>query len=175
MFARKGVAGATVRDIADEAHILSGSLSHHFESKDQMVEEILRVGFDELIDRYRRVIDDSADCAEAVRGVLSCGIDFMMRNQVVGMIIRNDSRQLEQIPRFAFISDCKATLRELVSEVLRRGVAAGEFRPDLDMEITYYVISDALLGSVRYPSIGDRGPAAVGAMIGDLLVRSLVP
>jgi AcrR family transcriptional regulator len=41
LFARKGVAATTVREIADQVGILSGSLYHHFDSKEAMVDEIL--------------------------------------------------------------------------------------------------------------------------------------
>ena len=40
MFAERGLRATTVRDIADSAGILSGSLYHHFKSKEQMVEEV---------------------------------------------------------------------------------------------------------------------------------------
>ncbi|MDJ0113374.1 helix-turn-helix domain-containing protein, partial [Rhodococcus erythropolis] len=41
LFADRGVRATTVRDIADAAGILSGSLYHHFDSKESMVDEIL--------------------------------------------------------------------------------------------------------------------------------------
>ena len=41
LFAEKGFRNTTVRDIADAAGILSGSLYHHFDSKESMVDEIL--------------------------------------------------------------------------------------------------------------------------------------
>ena len=41
MFARKGIGATTVREIADAVGVLSGSLYHHFESKDTIVDEIL--------------------------------------------------------------------------------------------------------------------------------------
>ena len=44
VFAEKGIASATVRDIAQEAGILSGSLYHHFASKEEMVKEIVGDG-----------------------------------------------------------------------------------------------------------------------------------
>jgi len=43
LFARQGVAATTVREIADAVGILSGSLYHHFASKDEIVDAI--VGF----------------------------------------------------------------------------------------------------------------------------------
>jgi AcrR family transcriptional regulator len=173
VFARKGVASATVRDIADESHILSGSLYHHFDSKDQMVEEILRTGFEELINGYSEAIARGTTAAESIRGVLGFGIAFMMQHPVVGLIIRNDSRQLEQIDRFAFISDYKRELQRIVTAELGRGVAVGELRSDLDMQISYYLISDALLGSSRYVALGGRTHEEVSARISDLVIRAL--
>src|SRR4051812_26683632 len=41
LFADRGYNATTVRDIADEAGILSGSLYHHFDSKESMIDTIL--------------------------------------------------------------------------------------------------------------------------------------
>ena len=56
LFAERGVRTTTVRDIADAAGILSGSLYHHFASKEAMVDEILRGFLDELFGRYREIV-----------------------------------------------------------------------------------------------------------------------
>jgi len=55
MFAERGLRATTVRDIADSAGILSGSLYHHFKSKEQMVEEVLRDFLDWLFSRYQEI------------------------------------------------------------------------------------------------------------------------
>ena len=54
LFAEKGFAGTTVRDIAAEVGILSGSIFHHFKSKEEILCEVMcaviekaLVGFDE--------------------------------------------------------------------------------------------------------------------------------
>src|SRR6476620_7629981 len=56
LFAERGLRATTVRDIADAAGILSGSLYHHFDSKEQMVDEILRDFLDSLFGRYREIV-----------------------------------------------------------------------------------------------------------------------
>ena len=43
LFAQKGYRATTVREIADAAGILSGSLYHHFDSKESIGDEILSV------------------------------------------------------------------------------------------------------------------------------------
>src|SRR5881628_738593 len=56
LFAERGLRATTVRDIADAAGILSGSLYHHFDSKESMVDEILRGFLDALFDRYCEIV-----------------------------------------------------------------------------------------------------------------------
>src|SRR5689334_24527842 len=71
LFASKGFRNTTVRDIADAAGILSGSLYHHFDSKESMVDEILRTFQDELFGRYDEILasddDPRAKLEQAVR------------------------------------------------------------------------------------------------------------
>ena len=56
LFARKGVSATTVREIGDAAGILSGSLYHHFESKEAMVDEILAEYLEHLQHSYSQVL-----------------------------------------------------------------------------------------------------------------------
>src|SRR5436190_23445522 len=55
LFAEKGFRATTVRDIADAAGVLSGSLYHHFDSKEAMVDELLGSFLDDLLTRYRAI------------------------------------------------------------------------------------------------------------------------
>src|SRR6188472_4250998 len=61
LFADKGFKNTTVRDIADSAGILSGSLSLHFDSKESMVDEILRTFQEELFGQYDAIIASDVD------------------------------------------------------------------------------------------------------------------
>ena len=67
LFAARGYADTTVREIADAAGILSGSLYHHFDSKESMVEALLRDFLDRIGPQYRdiiaRVAFDFYECA----------------------------------------------------------------------------------------------------------------
>ena len=67
MFAERGLRATTVRDIADAAGILSGSLYHHFASKEEMVDEVLRSFLGWLFDRYQQIIDTEPNPLERFR------------------------------------------------------------------------------------------------------------
>ena len=59
LFAERGFKNTTVRDIAEEAGILSGSLYHHFASKEAMVDELLDTFQTELWEQYDAI--DASD------------------------------------------------------------------------------------------------------------------
>ena len=56
VFAEQGYNATTVRKIADHAGMLAGSLYYHFDSKESMLEEILRTFLDELWGGYDAVL-----------------------------------------------------------------------------------------------------------------------
>ena len=53
LFAQKGYRATTVREIADAAGILSGSLYHHFDSKESIGDEILSGFINQVLTNYR--------------------------------------------------------------------------------------------------------------------------
>ena len=61
LFADKGFKNTTVRDIADASGILSGSLYHHFDSKESMVDEILSTFQAELFGQYDEILGSDDD------------------------------------------------------------------------------------------------------------------
>ena len=75
MFAERGLKATTVRDIADSAGILSGSLYHHFKSKEQMVEEVMRDFLDWLFTRYEQIIATEPDPLARFKGLFMASFD----------------------------------------------------------------------------------------------------
>ena len=73
-FAERGVASTTVRDIGAAAGILSGSLYHHFESKEQMVAELLLPVMQRQVDHYRQVVAGNASVAVALRSLIKVAV-----------------------------------------------------------------------------------------------------
>ncbi|MDQ3508185.1 MAG: TetR/AcrR family transcriptional regulator [Actinomycetota bacterium] len=67
--ARRGLDGATVKDIADEAGVSTGVLAHYFEGKDALLVHALRTSIGETAGRVERR-DEAVSGMESLRGVL---------------------------------------------------------------------------------------------------------
>jgi AcrR family transcriptional regulator len=174
VFARKGISNATVRDIADEVGILSGSLYHHFESKDQMVEEILLGGSDRQGARYREVVKAEANAVEAMRKLVMVAVLAVAEGPNEATILRNDAQQIKANPRLRLIEKHRQDTKRLWISVVRKGVEQGAFRDDLDADVAVRAMFDAVLSTIRwFPPLGRSSPQRIGAQLASFFIDGL--
>ena len=150
MFAQRGLRATTVRDIADSAGILSGSLYHHFKSKEQMVEEVLRDFLDWLFTRYQEIVASTTDPLERVKGLFMVSFEAIEHRHAQVVIYQDEAKRLNSLPQFEFLNERNLEQRGMWVELLKQGVAEGCFRPDLDVDLVYRFIRDTTWVSVRW-------------------------
>src|SRR5262249_8816464 len=150
MFAERGLRATTVRDIADAAGILSGSLYHHFASKEEMVDEVLRGFLDWLVDRYQPVVDTQPNPLGRVKGLFMASFHRCGERHAQGVIYQDEAKRLSSQPRFSYVEDLNRKQRQMWVDVLRQGIKEGYFRADLDVDLVYRFIRDTTWVSVRW-------------------------
>jgi TetR/AcrR family transcriptional regulator, cholesterol catabolism regulator len=144
MFAERGLRATTVRDIADSAGILSGSLYHHFDSKESMVDEILRGFLDSLFGRYRAIVAEQLGPRATLEAIVVASFEAIDREHDAVAIYQNEARHLAEQDRFGYIRDRLAEFRTLWRTILRDGIADGSFRADLDVDLAYRFLRDTV-------------------------------
>ena len=150
MIAERGLHATTVRDIADAAGILSGSLYHHFASKEAMVDEVLRDFLDWLFDRYQQIIDSHANPLDRLTGLFLASFDAIEHRHAQVVIYQDEAKRLSDQERFSYVDERNRQQRKMWLDVLQQGVADGYFRPDLDVDLVYRFIRDTTWVSVRW-------------------------
>jgi AcrR family transcriptional regulator len=150
MFAERGLRATTVRDIADSAGILSGSLYHHFKSKEQMVEEVLRDFLDWLFGRYRDIVESEADPLARLTGLFMASFEAIEHRHAQVVIYQDEAKRLSGLPQFDFVEARNKEQRQMWVDVLNQGVEDGCLRPDLDVDLVYRFIRDTTWVSVRW-------------------------
>ncbi|EHB57782.1 transcriptional regulator, TetR family [Mycolicibacterium rhodesiae JS60] len=150
MFAERGLRATTVRDIADSAGILSGSLYHHFKSKEQMVEEVLRDFLDWLFDRYQKVIATEPNPLERLKGLFMASFEAIEHRHAQVVIYQDEAKRLSSLPQFDFVEVRNKEQRKMWLDLLNEGVKQGYFRPDIDVDVVYRFIRDTTWVSVRW-------------------------
>ncbi len=150
LFASKGVAATTVREIADDVGILSGSLYHHFDSKESMVDEILAPFLADLRSSYQAVLASEADPRTKLSDLIAASLLVVEAHPHAAEIYQSDVNYLARFDRFGYLKTAASQVRKTWLDVINAGVAAGAFRADLDPDICYRLMRDAVWLSVRW-------------------------
>jgi AcrR family transcriptional regulator len=150
MFAERGLRATTVRDIADSAGILSGSLYHHFSSKEQMVDEVLHGFLDWLFGRYQEIVDTEPNPLERFKGLFMASFDAIEHRHAQVVIYQDEAKRLSSQPRFSYVEELNQKQRKMWVDVLNQGIEEGYFRPDINVDLVYRFIRDTTWVSVRW-------------------------
>jgi TetR/AcrR family transcriptional regulator, cholesterol catabolism regulator len=150
LFARKGVSATTVREIADEVGMLSGSLYHHFDSKEAMVDEIVTSYLEDLRARYKAVLARETDPRAKLHDLVVASLEVVEAHPHATEIYQNEVNYLAQIERFGYLKSAGKEVQSTWLEVINVGVRDGVFRSDLDPKVLYRLMRDAVWLSVRW-------------------------
>ena len=166
VFAEKGIASATVRDIAQEAGILSGSLYHHFASKEEMVKEIVAAGPGGGPDDFESIAARSSGPVEALHDCILSAVRWVAGNPHTARIFRNDAQYIQETPALAATEARRRANRRSWMTVVERGKAGGVFRVDVDADLAVRTMWDGILAAVRwFPPLGTSDPADIGEQL----------
>ena len=150
LIASRGYSATTVRDIADQAGILSGSLYHHFSSKEAILEEILRSFMGGLLDEFLAIEAAGSGPGQVLDSFIVHAFETIgTQHDAVG-IYQNEASYLAKLPGFEFVAEISARIEQVFLTPLRQGQAEGAFRPGLDASVIYRFIRDAVWSTVRW-------------------------
>ena len=157
LFAKKGFQATTVREIADEAGILSGSLYHHFGSKESIVDEVLANFFDELMSANRAVVHAGADDPrEVLSALVRIAFGTLEPHRAAITVMQNDWNYLSSLPRFGYLTKAEDEAESIWVDQIKRGQETGLFRDDIDPNLTYRMIRDTIWVAIRWFQPGGR-------------------
>jgi len=141
-FARKGYHACRVGEIAEEAGVAYGLVYHYFGSKEEVLEEIFRDTWTQMLARIREVAASGEPAVEQVRKVTALLLRTWRRDpDLVRVLVREVTRSPEQLKRqIAEIGHAY----EALGEIVVNGQRSGEFRDDLDPKVAAIVFYGAL-------------------------------
>lgn len=174
MFAEKGFIGTTIRDIAQEADILSGSLYHHFSSKESIADEIIAAYWSDLLECYDSVLSNGEDPSTQLRSLITQSAEVLSRHEMGARMQLNDWTYLVEI--FPYLEEYMVSIEQTWTGVLERGVASGAFKEDLDPTLVYRTIMSSISGTGRwYRPSGSIPIKSISEIMVELFLRGLEP
>jgi AcrR family transcriptional regulator len=172
VFREQGYAHARLSDIAEQAGIQTGSLYYHFDSRDDLVDEILRLGIETAWQHVRDALAElpAATPLERLAAAIRAHTTAVLE---IGDYASAQARIVGQIPpevRKRHMGD-QRRYGEYWNELLEAAVAAGEIRPDIDL----FVVRMLAFGAMNWTAEWYRPRAGTSAdVIADQAVAFLL-
>jgi AcrR family transcriptional regulator len=151
LFAARGYRQTTVRDIADEAGILSGSLYHHFSSKEAMLDEIMRAFMGDLLNRFQTIVDGDGTPSRKLDELIRSSFETIRTHRdEVALYQHESSLLLAPKSGFEFVAESSRRIERLWLQVLHSGQESGDFRSELDPGLMHRFIRDTVWQTVSW-------------------------
>jgi AcrR family transcriptional regulator len=139
-FAEHGFEATTIRQISDEAGILSGSLYYHFTNKEEMMHDIMRPFVTDLISKHQ-ALSRLPDRSDVVVGkMLRFALEQIVHHHAEHRIIQLDRNYFRRTPQFNYVAALGAEVSHAWYGAIQQGVREGIFRSDLNIRLTTTMI-----------------------------------
>jgi AcrR family transcriptional regulator len=156
LFAERGYTATTVRNIAEQAGLLSGSLYHHFDSKEAILDEILSGYVAGLLRRVKAVEQDASDVRAAVDALVHLTVLSLADHREAILLLQNEWGLLREMPRFRHLVKAGDQIDAVWTRLIERGTREGVFRADVPPAIIYRFARDSLWVAARWYEPGHR-------------------
>ncbi len=132
-FSVKGLSGARVNGIAARAGVNKQLIYYYFGSKEDLYRAALEAVYAEIRALESRLNLDELPPAEAMASLIGFSFDYLSRNpDFIGMLNHENALGAEHVRASSTIRVANSPLQAMVAATLKRGVAAGVFRRDID-------------------------------------------
>jgi AcrR family transcriptional regulator len=130
VFGESGFARAKLDDVARLAGVSKGTLYLYFDSKETLFREMVRAKIVALLAESEALVEAHSGSYRDLLVQLITGMFHSMRDHEIVKISRVAQAEFTSFPELAqfYFQEVIVRARRLVTEVLRRGVEAGEFR-----------------------------------------------
>jgi AcrR family transcriptional regulator len=138
IFSEYGYKGTSMRMIARRAYISVGGLYLYFKGKDELYLTLMKTRLDDLMGKTRDALKDVRDPAEAMKTFINLRLNYARKHRELILALGRDHG-------FGFGIDIKRKFfrqqREVIEEILKKGIASGKFRKYNTQEVAKVIFS----------------------------------
>ena len=168
LFAQRGFAETSMRQIAEAAGVSKAAIYHHFRDKDRLYRSLLEEAIDSLTAAMKRVLDDGP-APGALARALGLHLQFAAEHaDLLRVLVTEELRPTDPRKR---MGNAVARHREeelaIFQTVLERGIARGEFKP-VDPVLSAQALA-AVIHILDVGMLSANPPLPVSETVGNLM------
>jgi AcrR family transcriptional regulator len=143
-FARKGLSGARVDEIAARTHTVKRMIYYYFGSKEGLYLSALESVFEKLVALENEIEVEHLEPAAAIEAMINLKIDYYLENpHFVSFLAMENFHKARHLRKSRKLDMFKTPLTDVIARILKRGQRSGQFRRDVE-PVDFYVSICAL-------------------------------
>jgi AcrR family transcriptional regulator len=132
-FAKKGLSGSRVDEIAERTHTVKRMIYYYFGSKDGLYRAVLERAYEDIRSLEASLDLDALPPDEALRELVRATFDYHTKHpDFVRLVMNENMHHGDHIGQLSIIKARRATVLKMLRSLIDRGVAARLFRKDLN-------------------------------------------
>jgi TetR/AcrR family acrAB operon transcriptional repressor len=183
VFSRKGYKATRVEDIARQANVTTGAIYHHFGGKSALYIALVEKSSTKSNRLAQQIVEEGGTPATILRRLLVHLFEFAEEDQEYRAVIELFLNKTELSPELSIITEQarkgRRQLAQFFSNLIRKGIEAGEFRPDVSSEDAALTLVGFMNGMgliwVQDPehfSIKERAENLVDSFLSGILIEA---
>nr|WP_174819415.1 TetR/AcrR family transcriptional regulator [Ruegeria lacuscaerulensis] len=158
-FAKHGLGGARVDEIAERADANKRMLYHYFGSKEELFRTVLEEAYLDIRSAERKLNLESLSPSDALESLVRFTWKYYLKNpEFITLVNSENLHRARHIKSLTSLQDSTRGLVDMVESILKRGQETGEFRAGIDatqLNITiaaigYYYLTNRFTGSFLF-------------------------
>lgn len=159
--AKHGFDATGVRQIADDVDILSGSLYHHFATKEEILHEIVKDAVALLRDETLRIATADTDPETKIVALILFELGELVQNRQVHAILYNERKLFRRSSEFSDVRTAKTIIYHAWRSILTSGMEIGQFDGALDLYQTIRTTMRMLNSAADWYASGEETTAGM--------------
>jgi len=136
LFSEQDFDAVSVRDIAKEANVNIAMISYYFGSKEKLFEALFVRRIESSMNVLRNMISPAMNGYEKMSLVIDYYIDKLINNRNVHRMINRELSSNMRPHLRDLIMERMRSNREFIKGIMVQGIKDGEFKPDMDIDMT---------------------------------------
>lgn len=170
LFGQKGYHGTTVRDIAAESGMLSGSLYAHIQGKEDLLFQVVERAAERFMAAVEPIAFGPGPASDKLKRAMAAHIGVVADSRDAATVFLQEWKALSP-ERRAAIGARRDRYEALYAHIIREGVATGEFRPLDERFARLAVLSVLNWLDEWYTPAGPLGPDAIAETFAGLFLE----
>jgi len=174
LFRLKGFATTTVRDIAEAAGVLPGSLHYRFRTKESILLALMERGISSAEAAFRTAVAGSRHPIERLRAAIRAHVELLIGGDDATYVLLYEGRGLEGEARAA-MTRLRDRYDALWDGLLYQAVGSGVLREATDVKLTRLMILGALNWIPQwFNPTGGKNPGEIADVFADIVLVGLL-